>query len=230
LTLRAGLLVAKAGGAVGGKETGMARTQAADYEQRRDAIVEKAAHLFANRGFSGASISDLAAACATSKSLLYHYYPSKEDVLYEVMASHIDQLVQDVEDVLSSGSEPKKLLAALIHKFMRHYIGAADRQKVLLNELGNLPTDKRAIIIKKQRGMVDAVQQLLEEIHPSLAKDAVLARAHTMLLFGMINWTHTWFDPAGPLSADDLAEIALDRILAPIPPKKRGGAERRPSP
>ena len=50
----------------------MARTQAPDYEERRIAIVDKAAELFARRGFTGASLSDLAAACQTSKSLIYH--------------------------------------------------------------------------------------------------------------------------------------------------------------
>jgi AcrR family transcriptional regulator len=194
----------------------MARTQAADYEQRREAILDKAAHLFAHMGFNGASVSDLAAACETSKSLIYHYYPSKEDVLYGVMASHLDQLVQDVDQVLSREAAPADLLSALIHSFMRHYIGAADRQKVLLNELGNLPADRRKIIVDKQRGVIDAVQKLLEAIHPALAADAAMARAETMLLFGMINWTHTWFDPAGPVSADQFADMALDRILAPI--------------
>jgi AcrR family transcriptional regulator len=194
----------------------MARTQAADYEQRREAILDKAAHLFAHMGFNGASVSDLALACETSKSLISHYYPSKEDVLYGVMASHLDQLVQDVDQVLSREAAPAELLSALIHSFMRHYIGAADRQKVLLNELGNLPADRRKIIVDKQRGVIDAVQKLLEAIHPVLAADAVLARAETMLLFGMINWTHTWFDPAGPVSADQFADMALDRILAPI--------------
>ncbi|HSI18041.1 MAG TPA: TetR/AcrR family transcriptional regulator [Sphingomonas sp.] len=194
----------------------MARTQAADYEQRREAILDKAAHLFARMGFAGASVSDLAAACETSKSLIYHYYPSKEDVLYGVMASHLDQLVQDVDQVLSREAAPAELLSALIHSFMRHYIGAADRQKVLLNELGNLPADRRKVIVDKQRGVIDAVQKLLEAIHPVLAEDAAMARAETMLLFGMINWTHTWFDPAGPVSADEFADMALDRILAPI--------------
>lgn len=194
----------------------MARTQAADYEQRREAILDKAAHLFASMGFNGASVADLATACETSKSLIYHYYPSKEDVLYGVMTSHIDQLVQDVDQVLSRGAPPAELLSALIHSFMRHYIGAADRQKVLLNELGNLPADRRKIIVDKQRGVIDAVQKLLEAIHPVLATDAAMARAETMLLFGMINWTHTWFDPAGPVSADQFADMALDRILAPI--------------
>jgi AcrR family transcriptional regulator len=194
----------------------MARTQAADYEQRREAILDKAAQLFAHMGFNGASVSDLAVACETSKSLIYHYYPSKEDVLYGVMASHLDQLVQDVDQVLSREAEPAVLLSALIHSFMRHYIGAADRQKVLLNELGNLPAERRKIIVDKQRGVIDAVQKLLEAIHPVLAGDSAMARAETMLLFGMINWTHTWFDPAGPVSADQFADMALDRIMAPI--------------
>src|SRR5262249_11214860 len=58
-----------------GPET-MARKQAPDYEQRREAIVDAAAALFARRGFLGASVADLAEACGASKSLIYHYYPS----------------------------------------------------------------------------------------------------------------------------------------------------------
>ena len=199
----------------------MARTQAADYEQRREAIVEVAARVFAKTGFAGASVSDLAAACETSKSLIYHYYPSKEDVLYAVMASHIDQLVQDVEDVLSQDAEAPILLKAIVRAFMRHYVGAADRQKVLLNELGRLPPDKCAIIVNKQRRIIDAVQKLLVAIHPVLEKDSASARAHAMLLFGMINWTHTWFDSTGPISAEELADMALERILAPVKKRKK---------
>jgi len=45
------------------------------------------------------------------------------------MASHIDQLVRDVEDVMSQDASPAVLLRKLIHSFMRHYVGAADRQK-----------------------------------------------------------------------------------------------------
>jgi len=190
----------------------MARTQSADYDQRREAIVERAAHLFATSGFRGASVSDLAIACETSKSLLYHYFPSKEDVLYEVMSSHIDQLCEDVDDVMQRKDEPTVLLHALIHNFMRHYIGAADRQKVLLNELDNLPSDRRETIVAKQRRVIDAVQSLLERIDPGLA-DPARARVQTMLLFGMINWTHTWFDPKGPVSADAIADMALAHFL-----------------
>ena len=193
----------------------MARTQAADYDQRRAAIVDQAARLFATTGFTGASVSDLAAACATSKSLIYHYYPSKEDILYAVMASHIDQLTEDVAEVMARDAAAAELLRDLVHAFMRHYLGATDRQKVLLNELDRLPDNKRRTIVAKQRAIVDAVAGLLRRADARLGGDPDRIRVQTMLLFGMINWTHTWFDPEGPVSADELADMAVELVLPP---------------
>ena len=192
----------------------MARTQAPDYEQRQTAIVDKAADLFARQGFRGASVSDLAKACDTSKSLLYHYFPSKEDVLYAVMSSHVDQLLEDVENARSAGGDARDVLDRLIHAFMRHYVGAASRQKVLLNELINLPPDKRAIVVGKQRRIIASVQDLLAATSPAIAGDSARARVQTMLLFGMINWTHTWFDAQGPVSADAIADMVMDMVDA----------------
>jgi AcrR family transcriptional regulator len=192
----------------------LARTQAVDYERRREAIVEKAADLFAELGFRGASVSDLAKACNTSKSLIYHYYPSKEDVLYAVMLSHIDQLVEDVEAVLALEKPPREKLQLLLHRFMAHYIGAASRQNVLLNELNNLPDDKLRSVVGKQRIVIDAVQGLIASIDPAMAADPTRARVQTMLLFGMINWTKTWFDAKGPVSGDMIADMAFN-LIAP---------------
>lgn len=190
----------------------MARTQAADYDRRREAIIEQAGRLFARTGFRGASVADLAAACETSKSLVYHYFPSKEDILYEVMASHIDQLVASADTALAVGGSARERLARLIHAFMRDYVGAADRQKVLLNELDSLPPDKRTIIVTKQRRLIADLQELLVELDPDLGPSPERARVETMLIFGMINWTHTWFDPAGAIDTDGLAEMVLARL------------------
>ncbi|HEX8553780.1 MAG TPA: TetR/AcrR family transcriptional regulator [Sphingomonas sp.] len=199
----------------------MARTQAADYEQRRTAIVDHAARLFASTGFSGASVSDLAAACETSKSLIYHYYPSKEDILYAVMASHVDQLAADVAEVTARQAPAPDLLRDLVRAFMRHYVGAAERQKVLLNERDRLPADKRRAIVAKQRRIIDAVSTLIRAADPRLADDPARVRVQTMLLFGMINWTHTWFDPTGPIGAEELADMAVDLVLPVLPSSPR---------
>lgn len=190
----------------------MARTQAADYEQRRDAIVGKAAQLFARNGFRGASVADLAVACDTSKSLIYHYYPSKEDILFAVMASHVDQLSQDVAEVVAGDAPPGERLRLLVRKFMGHYVGAADRQKVLLNELDQLPSDKRRRIVRQQREIVDAVTGLFIQLDSGAGEDSVQARVQAMMLFGMINWTHTWFDPTGPIKPQEIADMAVSMV------------------
>lgn len=194
----------------------MARTQAADYEERKEAILDHAAMLFAQKGFLGTSILDIARACGASKSLLYHYYPSKEDVLVGVMSSHVDVLLEDVAEVLAQGLPAKEALRAMLDRFMQHYVGAAGRQKVLLNELDNLPPASRRQIVSKQREIVDAVQALLVEIHPTPLSDPSVARAKTMLVFGMINWTSHWFDPAGQLSHAEIADLAYEMAVSKV--------------
>ena len=161
-------------------------------------------------------MSDLSAATTMSKSLLYHYYGSKEEMLYAVMLSHVDQLVGDVEGVMQLDLAPKAKLAALIHAFMVHYVGAVDRQKVLLNELESLPPDRRTVIVSKQRMIVDTLQGLLVEIFGKLESTAE-ERVRTMLIFGMINWTHTWFDPNGTVSPDRLADMVVDFTMSAAP-------------
>src|SRR3954468_8013295 len=167
----------------------MARTQAADFDQRRELIIDRAVRLYAERGYLGASLADLAEACNTSKSLIYHYFPSKEDILYEAMDSHVRTLVETATAIQAKSLSPEEKLRALAHAFMHLYVGAADRHKVLLNELHNLPPARRDAIIKRQRRLIQIVTEMLVEIQTKL-KGQPASTAATMLFFGMINWTH----------------------------------------
>jgi AcrR family transcriptional regulator len=191
----------------------VARTQAADYDERRLAIVETAARLFARDGYLGASVADVADACKLSKSALYHYYTSKEDILYDVMHSHIVALDVAAHATMADPGEARDKLRALMRAFMTHYVGAADRHKVLLNDLERLPKPRRQAIVSMQRGLIDIVADLLCEIEPRLRLREAERRPAAMLVFGMINWTHTWFDAKGAMSAEALADMAVDMTL-----------------
>jgi AcrR family transcriptional regulator len=190
----------------------LARTQAADYDDRRDAIVAKAAQLYGQFGFLGSSIADLAEACGMSKSLLYHYFSSKEDILFEVMDGHVTALGRIIEGVQDE-PDPKARLSKLTQDFMALYVTASSRHKVLLNDLDKLPQHRRKTIIVEQRALVDAVDTIVAELSPLLAKKPRERRAATMIYFGMINWTHTWLDPKGALGATDIAKLAVDIFL-----------------
>jgi AcrR family transcriptional regulator len=194
----------------------VARTQAAEYDQRREAIVAAAAALFASRGFTGASVADIAQRGKISKSLVYHYYESKEDILYDVMISHVRALEDAAREVMATKDEPQRKLRELTHRFMALYVGAVDRHKVLLNDLDHLPKARRTEIVGVQRRLIEMVQKLLVEIEPALRKKSGAGFAASMLYFGTINWTHTWFDPRGPVSAGALAEMAVDLVLGGV--------------
>jgi hypothetical protein len=99
---------------------------------------------------------------------------------------------------------------------MALYVNAADRHKVLLNDLDHLPKARRAEIVAVQRGLIEIVQKLLVEIEPALRKKSGQAFTAAMLFFGAINWTHTWFNPRGPVSAGALAEMAVDLTLGGV--------------
>lgn len=191
----------------------MARTQAADFEERRQSIVERAADLFAERGFLGASIADLARACNSSKSLIYHYYDSKEDILFDVMHSHVRTLLDAAEAIATRPLEPAAKLRQLTLEFVQLYVGAASRQRVLLNELDRLPAEQREIVVGIQRRLIDIVQYLVEELRPDLAASVGLQRPAAMLYFGMINWMHTWLDPEGRVTPQRIAQLTANIFL-----------------
>lgn len=191
----------------------MARTQANDYEERRAEIVEHAARLFAERGFLGASIADLAEACGTSKSLLYHYYPSKEDILFDAMHGHVRALLDVSETVKTEDGDAAAKLSSLTQRFMSLYLDAAARQRVLVNELRHLSDAQHKTIVGMQRRLVDFVESLLAQIRPELGRDAALRRPAAMLYFGMINWMHIWLDPRGAASPERIAALAVSTFI-----------------
>ena len=191
----------------------MARTQAADYDEKREAITAQAAKLFARKGFAGASISDLAERCDVSKSLIYHYYASKEEILFDVMQEHIDDLVRVVDTQKNNSASPRDQFITLTKALLRRYQGAADSQKVLLYELDSLPNELHEDIVSKQRKIIATVEAALLSAKPELKNDQKTLRAKAMLFFGMLNWTHTWFKPKGAISRDGLAEMAAETIL-----------------
>lgn len=192
----------------------MARTQAADFDKRREAIMDTAARLYAAKGFLGASVAEIAVACKTSKSLIYHYYPSKEDILFDVMDSHVQSLVEAVSGIDEEEADPASTIRRIAVALMQLYVGHEANQKVLLNELGNLPEDRRSTIVDHQRQLLDEMDRLVLLLRPDFAADKPRRRATVMMFFGMLNWTHTWFDPAGPVTASEIADLASTMFLA----------------
>ncbi|PZP31626.1 MAG: TetR/AcrR family transcriptional regulator [Roseateles depolymerans] len=184
----------------------MARPRAPGFEAQREDILAAAAHLFAEQGFSAASMNQVAEACSVAKPTLYHYFRDKQQLLVDICDAHVQGLLQLVEQVQAERLPAEAELRRLIERFTLAYASAQDQHRVLTSEIRFLPDDARERIVAVERRVVAAFADTLCRLRPEL-RDEKLHKPLTMLLFGMINWTFTWLRPDGELSHEAVAML-----------------------
>ena len=197
----------------------MARPKSASHDLRREEILDIAAQCFADSSYPAASMNDIAAAGGTSKARLYHYYESKEAILFDLLDRYTQRLlalIGETEAVAQRQDlDDRATLHALIRRFLAEYENSATRHVALLNDTKFLGEAQRALIVGRQRDVVAAFTRFLKRAYPQRL-NAVNQTALTMMLFGMINWTFTWLRPGGTMSysafADEVVAI-LERGL-----------------
>ncbi|MHA6344032.1 TetR family transcriptional regulator [Roseivivax sp. CAU 1761] len=195
----------------------MARTRAADFAEKKYGLLLEAARVFAEQGMEKASMAQIAAAAGVSKSLLYHYYPSKDVLIYAIIATHLERLDATLEALDEPGLAPELRLRRLVRGVLDVYRGADDFHRVQLSAADALPPADRAAIRVLERRIVARVAAALEALRPDLASGPVpRLTAVTMSLFGMLNWAYMWFRDGGALTRAAYADLATDLVLGGI--------------
>jgi TetR/AcrR family transcriptional regulator len=155
----------------------------------------------------------LADASGGSKAWIYHYYASKEAVLYDLLRSYTDDLLGVVASADDASLAPRDRLRSLIAAILRSYDHAESRHAAILNDLARLPVEQQRQIRAAQREVVDVLANVLALVDPRLADRPDLLTPLTMSLFGMLNWHYRWFRPDGPLSRDDYVDMVTGLVL-----------------
>lgn len=191
----------------------MARTRANDYGVKRRGILRRAAELFARHGFTGTSITMIADACGMSKALLYHYYSSKDEVLFDLLDAHLRHLVEVVEQAAATPGEQARL-HAIAASLLDAYRGADAEHQVQIASLKLLPPDKQAVLKAAERRLVAIVSDAIARAVPQIANKRTLLMPLTMSFFGMLNWHYLWFREGKGLTRDQYARMATTLILS----------------
>ncbi|MPM02835.1 HTH-type transcriptional regulator BetI [bioreactor metagenome] len=196
------------------KVTAMARTRAQDFEEKQRSILDSAAQVFAEQGMEKASMAQVAAHAHVSKALLYHYYPSKDALIFAIIVTHLEELDSAVEKADNPDLAPNARLRELVGAVLETYRGADNQHKVQLNASSALSEEQKAEILAIERQIVRRFALVLDMINPGLNdKDRPLLTPVTMSLFGMMNWMYMWFRDGGRISREDYADIATTLIL-----------------
>ena len=193
----------------------MARPESAQHDLKRDGSMDREARCFEQRSYPAASMSHSAAAGNTSKARLYHYYESKEAILFDLLDRYTQRLLAIIGQVEATAQRldlsERAALHELVRSFLAEYEHSATRHAALLHDTQFLGADQRELILDRQRDVVAAVTRFLRRAYPARV-GAANQTAVAMMLFGMINWTFTWLRPDGPISYTAFAEEVIGML------------------
>jgi len=190
----------------------MARSRASDYDDKRRAILNRSAELFSEHGYDRASMNKIAQACGVSKANLYHYYKDKEELLFDVIRFHLEELLDVVEAADRPGLSPTERLRALVGALLEAYRDADSQHNVQISSLRFLPPERQAELKGVERELVAIFSDAVVGVAPKL-KGTRMLKPVTMSLFGMLNWHYLWFRSGGSVTRADYADL-VTRLIA----------------
>jgi TetR/AcrR family transcriptional regulator, cholesterol catabolism regulator len=194
---------------------------------RRDAVIKEAARLFDERGYHATSMEDIAEAVGLRKPSLYHYFKSKDEILFWIHEEFIDLLI---ERQLAREAPPVATLEALravmvdILQLMDTHRGHV---RVFFEHHRELPKDAHDTLVKKRVRYREMVAEIIRRgVDEGTLRDVDVQLA-TLALFGMCNWSYQWYQSGGPRSseaiADAFCEMLMRGLVSPVVPHPGSG-------
>src|SRR5262245_30602138 len=191
----------------------MARTRSENYDDIQRGILTEACGLFAKQGYMRSSIADLADACKLSRGALYHYFESKEAILFAILDAHIREMIADVEAGMAEKPTTLDQFRAAIHAIVELNARSTDEQRVILNDLSFLGEAEQEAIKGLERQLVDMISDLLIRLDKEGRIVKRTKKIYSMMLFGILNFSHTWYDPRGGIAPKEFADLVVDLFL-----------------
>ncbi len=185
---------------------------------RRQELTRQAARLFAERGYHGTSIGDLAEAMGVQKGSLYAHITSKQDLLYATMREGADAFHTGLDAIPERLRATEKIRLAL-RSHLRVVADQLDVATVFVQEWRYLEGERREEILAERRRYEERFRALFREGRDlgELRTDLDEATA-ALLALSAANWAYTWLQPGR--DTDDLA----DRFYAVLVDGMRGYA------
>lgn len=186
----------------------MKRTDAKRLHDQRRRILEVAARFIARNGYHGMSMRALAKATGKSLATAYNYFESKEEILFALQKEAFVSLIAASERALENVSSPSSKLYAFILNHLSYFSAHRDVMRVLIYEAGSLPTARRRTIRRLKKRYFEIGRGIIEQVlREGCGRTGVNGRgvdepvdeleleSITYSLFGMLNWTYSWYEP-----------------------------------
>lgn len=166
-------------------------------------LVAAASDLFARKGFAQTGLEEIAAAVGISEPSIYHHFPSKVDLLFEVLLHGNDALQQGRAEALEGAGSAEQILNRLLTSYLDMVSQEPALFTLLVTEMGNLAEQQQAVAVAQQRAYLNQWVELMAVIHPTMARPAARIRVHAVTTVLNDYLTHQ----QGPLLAEERAVL-----------------------
>ncbi len=180
-------------------------------------VLEHATRLFAERGFAGTSLQDVANSMGLKRPALYYYFKSKDDLLDRLIVEGVSGPAQELREIAEQADlGPAERLHAVARHNVRWGLTHVDRFRGLVKSDAELSPASAKKFNASSREAIDTVTGVIEEgIEAGLFRP-VNPRVAALGVFGTTNWAAWWFQPGGADSVDAIADQLADLALASV--------------
>ena len=185
------------------------------FDRRLARILAHATSVFCDKGYAAASMRDLSRATGVSLSGLYHYFESKEELLYLIQKHTFSTIVDRLRQRLDEVADPADRIRMFILNHLEYFLANQKAMKVLSHEDDVLKNGFGAGIAAIKREYYRICIELLDQYKQARGLE-FSSRTAVLSLFGMMNWIYTWYNPRVDADAEELSRGMGDIFLRGI--------------
>jgi TetR/AcrR family transcriptional regulator, cholesterol catabolism regulator len=171
-------------------------------------LLAAAAELFSSKGYAGTTTRELSTLLGLQSASLYYHMERKEDLLYTLCISTLDEVATAFDAVVASGFSPIEKLHDIVIRYTRLALHERYRHRTMLVELRALSEERRNEVIARRDRNFGVAQTLMSEAQVAgQLRNDIPAKYLTLGMFNLLNWSIFWYDPEGELSPDGIASL-----------------------
>jgi AcrR family transcriptional regulator len=194
---------------------GPAGSKAAARPPVKERLLHVATRLFARHGFEGTSVQDIVDAAGVTKGAMYHYYGSKDDLLYEVYHQLLTMQTSHLDEIAAGpGTAEERLRAAAADVVQTSLDNHLDDMIVFFRSFHMLPEDKQTQVRAERRAYHEKFKALVDEgvaagtFRGDISPDIVV---HYFL--SVVNQLGSWYKPDGSLSPAQVGDLFTELLI-----------------
>ena len=178
-------------------------------------LLDTARALFAEKGFEGASVQDVVAAAGVTKGAMYHYFSSKDDLLYEIYARVLRMQMERLEKVAAQELPVEERVRAAAADVVATTIENLASTTIFFRSLHQLSEEKQKEVRRERRRYHETFRDMVVEGQQAgVFRGDVSAELAVDYFFGSVHHLPMWWKPRGRLSGAEVGRSFADLFVS----------------